>query len=95
MKTVKFLFETFTNFLSFDALFVKDWIFGILQAILFLGSFVVSFVILLKEASFREIKATFFALLMAIGFMLVFYALICLGELFVRLVIKIIKTCRR
>ena len=79
MKTVKYLFVCLLKVLDVPHVFsVKDFIFGIIQLVLFFSVFVF----------FEVLLNWYFALLLTIGVVITLYSIICLVEFIVLLIKK-------
>lgn len=76
MKTVKYLFLCLMDCLSLNVVFTKDFIIGCIQIIVFFAVFLVSTVLL----------TWYYGLLITLGVMLTLYGIICIIEVFIKLI---------
>lgn len=91
MKTVKYLFLCVMNTLSFNVLYTKDMIFGVLQILLYFAVLFVSSGLLVFYCNVSEILAGLYGFLITIGFVLVLYGTIFLIECAIRLIVRLKK----
>lgn len=91
MKTVKYLFLCVMNTLSFNVLYTRDMIFGVLQILLYFAVLFVSSGLLVIYCNVYEIMAGLYGFLITIGFVLVLYGTICLIECAIRLIVRLKK----
>ena len=76
MKTVKYLFLCLMDCLSLNVVFIKDIIVGFIQIVVFFTVFLISTVLL----------TWYYGLLILLAVMLAFYGIVCIIELFIRLI---------
>lgn len=76
MKTVKYLFLCLMNTLSANLFYTKDFIIGCIQIVAFFAVFLISTVLL----------TWYYGLLIMSGVMLALYGIVCIIELFIRLI---------
>ena len=76
MKTVKYLFLCLMNTLSANLFYTKDFIIGWIQIVVFFTVFLISTVLL----------TWYYGLLIMSGVMLALYGIVCIIELFIRLI---------
>ena len=76
MKTVKYLFLCLMDCLSLNVVFTKDFIIGSIQIVVFFTVFLISTVLL----------TWYYGLLIMLAVMLTFYGIVCIIELFIRLI---------
>lgn len=76
MKTVKYLFFCLMDCLSLNVVFTKDLIIGWIQIVVFFTVFLISTVLL----------TWYYGLLILLAAMLTFYGIVCIIELFIRLI---------
>ena len=76
MKTVKYLFLCLMNTLSANLFYTKDFIIGWIQIVAFFAVFLISTVLL----------TWYYGLLIMSGVMLALYGIVCIIELFIRLI---------
>ncbi len=89
MKITKYLFVCLIECLSFNVVFLKEFIFGWLQIVLYFAVCFCSYGLLVNRFSFSDGKATIYAGLITIGIILILYGLICLIECIIRLMIRL------
>ena len=89
MKTVKYLFLCVMNTLSYNVLYIKDFIFGVLQILLYFAVLFVSYRVLYKYGGFSDKMSVVYGVLIMIGFILALYTVICLVECTIRLILKL------
>lgn len=76
MKAVKYLFFCLMDCLSTNVVFTKDFIIGWIQIVVFFTVFLISTVLL----------TWYYGLLIMSGVMLALYGIVCIIELFIRLI---------
>ena len=91
MKTVKYLFFCLMACLSFNIVFTKDFIFGLIQMVLYFVVLFGSSGLLVFYCNVSEIMAGLYGFLITIGFVLVLYGTICLIECAIRLIVRLKK----
>ena len=91
MKTVKYLFLCVMNTLSYNVLYTKDFIFGVLQILLYFAVWFFSYGVLYKYGGFSEKMSVIYGVLIMIGFILALYTVICLVECTIRLIVRLKK----
>ncbi len=79
MKIVKYLFVSLLDCLSLNVVFTKDFIVGCIQIVVFFAVFLISTLLL----------SWYYGLLITVGSIIALYGIICIVELFIRLIKKI------
>ena len=91
MKTVKYLFMCLMDCISNDVDFTKDFIFGVLQILLYFAVWFFSYGVLYKYGGFSDKMSVIYGVLIMIGFILALYTVICLVECTIRLIVRLKK----
>lgn len=88
MKIVKYLFFCMLDCLSFNIALTKDFIFGVLQIIVYFAVLFFSSGALIVYCDTPEILGILYGFLITIGFALTLYGVICLIEVIAERIIR-------
>lgn len=89
MKTVKYLIHCFISVLSQNCVFTREFVFGLVQLVLYFAVFFISNLFLSYYYDLFEIEMIFYSLLITIVFILILYICVVMVECFVRLLLKL------